>query len=83
MPLAIIAGWLAFVLMTALVYYPAGIAFGHAAGEPFPEARFDNNTVAAAFLSGWIYPALMCLVVGVVRMISARISRFRKAGAVG
>jgi hypothetical protein len=80
--LAILAGWIAFVLMAVLVYNPARIAFSHAAGEHFPEARFDNNTIATAVLGGWVYPALMCLVVALVRVISARIQRWRKQRAV-
>jgi hypothetical protein len=55
---AIIVAWVLSVLLVALVYNPAAIALGHANGEHFPEARFDNNTVAVQLLAGWFVPAI-------------------------
>ena len=64
---AIVAGWVTAVAFTLFVYNPAGIAAELAAGVDSPEVRFDNNTVAATILGGWICPAMAVAAVLVVR----------------
>jgi hypothetical protein len=81
-PLAVLFGWLLAILFTALVYNPAGIAYGHAVGEHFPESRFDNSTVASTILGGWIFPALMCCVLALVQRIRGALKRTPDRNAV-
>jgi hypothetical protein len=56
--LAVLAAWLFNLFYVIYVYNPAGIAYGHALGEHFPENRFDNNTAALALTAGWVYPSI-------------------------
>ena len=74
--IGIVLAWVAAVLYAGLVVNPAGIEAGHAAGEHFPEARYDNNTIASALLSGWLVPLLSVGVVAVIRRVL-----FRKAAS--
>src|SRR5688500_9663458 len=64
-----VLAWVAAVLYAAVVVNPAGIEAGHAAGEHFPEARYDNNTIASALLGGWLVPLLSVGVVAVIRLV--------------
>lgn len=57
--LAIAVAWVASVAYTIYLYNPAGIAAGHEFGWDSAETQFDNNTVAAQFLGGWIYPSVI------------------------
>jgi hypothetical protein len=56
---AVLLGWATAVFFTALVYNPAGIAYGHLVGQDFPEIHYDNNTVAVALIVGWLIPTCM------------------------
>jgi hypothetical protein len=67
--IAIVLAWVASVLYAGLVVNPAGIAAGHAAGEHFREARYDNNTIASAILGGWLAPLLSIGAVAVIRRL--------------
>jgi len=72
--IAVAVSWIVAVLYAGLVVNPVGIAAGHAAGEHFPEARYDNNTIASAILGGWLAPLVAIgIVVAVKRLF------FRKA----
>jgi hypothetical protein len=55
---AVFVAWLFNLFYVIYVYNPAGIAYGHALGEHFPENRFDNNTTAVALMAGWVYPSI-------------------------
>jgi hypothetical protein len=70
--LAVALGWVAVVLYAGFVVNPVGIAAGHAAGEHFPEARYDNNTIASALIAGWLAPLLSIGVVALVRRVLSR-----------
>ena len=70
---AILAGWVVAVAFTFLVYNPAGTAAAIAAGVDSPDMRFDNNTIAVAILSGWLYPAAAVAAVLSVRSLIRRI----------
>jgi hypothetical protein len=74
--IAVILGWVVAVLYAGLVVNPVGVSAGHAAGEHFPEARFDNNTIASAILGGWLAPLLSIGVVAVTKRVF-----FRKAAS--
>jgi hypothetical protein len=64
---AITAAWVASVAYTIYLYNPAGIAAGLELRWDSPEMRFDNNTVAAQLLGGWIYPSIVVAVFFAVR----------------
>jgi hypothetical protein len=75
--IAVALGWVTSVLYAGLVVNPVGIAAGHAAGEHFPESRYDNNTIASAIVGGWLAPLFAIgIVAGVRRMF------FRKAASI-
>jgi hypothetical protein len=76
--IAIVLAWVAAVLYAGLVVNPTAIEAGHAAGEHFPEARYDNNTIASAILGGWLFPLLSVGAVAIIRRIL-----FRKAAPLG
>lgn len=58
---AVVLSWGVSIFYTALAYNPAGIAFGHQQAKHFPEASYDNNTVAVMLLAGWFIPAVTSL----------------------
>lgn len=60
--LAVAAAWTLSVFLASEVYNPAGIDAGHARGEHFPEARYDNNTVVGQMVFGWFGPTVTLLV---------------------
>lgn len=66
---SILVGWIASIRYVGAIYNPAGIAAGHAPGEHFPEARYDNTTIASTMLGGWIDPALCIIALAVMRRI--------------
>ena len=57
-----VISWLALILFNFYIYNPVGIAAGHEVGMHFPEARYDNNTIATALLFGWFPPLFWSLV---------------------
>jgi hypothetical protein len=70
--LAVSVAWMTDIAFTAFFYNPAGIAAGHAAGAHFPEARFDNNTIATAIIGGWFFPSLVVAVLALWRRTQSR-----------
>lgn len=74
--IAVFIAWILQVAYTIYVYNPAGIAAGHQQGVHFPENQYDNNTVAAAILAGWLLPlftvALICAGRRALRFLVAR-----------
>ncbi|MEQ1514832.1 MAG: hypothetical protein ABL934_19425 [Lysobacteraceae bacterium] len=66
---AVLLVWVASFFYIDCIYNPAGIAFGHALGEHFPENRYDNNTTAIALMAGWFWPAISVGVLLLVRNI--------------
>jgi hypothetical protein len=54
------------------LYNPAGIAAGHALGQDFPEARYDNNTSSIAIMFGWLGPTVLVVVVVGIRSLWLR-----------
>ena len=71
-PFAITVGWMTDIAFTAFFYNPAGIAAGHAAGAHFPEARFDNNTIATAIIGGWLAPSLVVALLALWRRTQSK-----------
>ena len=67
--LAVAVGWASLILYVTFVENPAGVAAGRAAGEHFPESRFDNNTTASAMVAGWMAPLLAVGIVALVKRI--------------
>ena len=67
--IAVIACWLCTIFFTSYVYNPAGIAAGQAAGQHFPEASYDNNTIGIAILFGWFCPAVLVAVIVGIRYL--------------
>jgi len=65
--IALIFTWAATVFYAGLVVNPVGIAAGHAVGEHFPEARYDNNTIASAMIGGWLAPLISIVAVAIIR----------------
>jgi len=65
--IAVLAGWLSTVLFTFFVYNPSGIAAGHALGQHFPEASYDNNTSGIAILFGWLCPTALVAIFASIR----------------
>ena len=65
--LAVLAAWAMGVFYTIYVYNPAGIAAARFEGVHFPEGIYDNNTVAAALIGGWIGPAILLSLMGAFR----------------
>jgi hypothetical protein len=57
--IAVAIGWILAVTYTMYIFNPAGIAAGYEQGVHFPENRYDNNTISATILSGWLYPLLV------------------------
>jgi hypothetical protein len=72
--IAIISGWVGMVVYITYVLNRVNIAASHAAGEHFPEARFDNNTTAAALIAGWLGPSLAVGIVAVARWTVGRMA---------
>jgi len=70
--LAVGVAWVAGIVYAAFVENPAGIAAGHAAREHFPEARFDNNTIASAIAGGWVIPVLVVGIAALARRLRSR-----------
>ena len=71
--LAVVAAWLVQVAYTMLLYNPAGIAAGHAAGAHFPENSYDNNTTSIALFFGWLGPAILIAIMATFRAIRKRV----------
>ena len=67
--LAVLAGWLLAIFYTALIYNPAGIAAATSQGVHFPESLYDNNTVAATVILGWLFPAIALTIFFLVRWL--------------
>jgi hypothetical protein len=74
---AIFLGWAILVFYTALVYNPAGIALATEQGVDSPGMRYDNNTIAAALIGGWLPPALALAVVFALRNAWGRFNKER------
>jgi hypothetical protein len=70
--IAVLMSWLCTVLFTLYLYNPAGIAAGHALGQHFPEARFDNNTSGIAIMFGWLCPTVVVAVIAGIRHLWLR-----------
>ena len=70
--LAIAASWLCTVLFMSIVYNPAAISAGNAAGQHFPEASYDNNTVAIAIMFGWFCPSVVVALITGIRFLWLR-----------
>jgi len=66
---SIAAAWLAAIIYTIFLYNPAGIAASVEQGVHFPQARYDNNTIACTILVGWLYPALAILGFSLLRRV--------------
>ena len=74
----VMAGWITSIVLTIFVYNPAGIAAAIAAGADSPEMRYDNNTVAAAILGGWLYPVMaVALALGIRTLVRRRVESRR------
>src|SRR5687767_10151107 len=56
---SILVPWVALMCFNMFILNPAGIAAGNEVGEHFPEARFDNNTIASALPGGWLLPTIV------------------------
>jgi len=72
--LAVAAAWISGIVYTIYVYNPAGTEAARYRGLHFPENHFDNNTVAAALLAGWLTPAIAVAVVGGILKIRDRVA---------
>jgi len=70
--LAILASWLCTIFFMSLIYNPAGIAAGEAAGQHFPEASYDNNTVAIVLMFGWFCPSVVVALIASFRLFWSR-----------
>jgi hypothetical protein len=72
--LAVAAAWGSGIVYTIYVYNPAGTEAGRYAGMHFPEGHFDNNTVGAAILAGWLAPAVAVALVACLLTIRDRVT---------
>jgi hypothetical protein len=72
--LAVAAAWVSGIVYTIYVYNPAGTQAGRYAGIHFPESHFDNNTVGAAMLAGWLAPAVAVVLVACLLAIRERVA---------
>jgi hypothetical protein len=69
--LAVAASWVVGIAYTAFIYNPVGGAAARAAELHFPEGHFDNNTMAAFLIAGWIGPAIILATMGAFRAMRA------------
>jgi hypothetical protein len=72
---AIATAWVVSVVYTIYLYNPAGIAAGHELGLDSPEMKFDNNTVAAQLLGGWMYPGVVVALFFGVCAVAGRLQK--------
>lgn len=79
--LAVAGAWISGIVYTIYVYNPAGTEVARYAGVHFPESHFDNNTVGAAMLGGWLAPALAVAIVGGLLTVRDRVA-LRRNGRV-
>ena len=70
--ISIVTAWMVSVVYTIYLYNPAGIAAGRELGLDSPEMRFDNNTVTAQLLGGWVYPGIVVALFFGVRHLRSR-----------
>jgi acid phosphatase family membrane protein YuiD len=76
--LAIASAWVIGIAYTIYVYNPAGTEAARYAGVHFPENHFDNNTIGAALLGGWLAPAIAVAIVGGIVTIRDRVALRRE-----
>ncbi|WP_226468893.1 hypothetical protein [Luteimonas panaciterrae] len=75
--IAILVTWAISVFYAGLVYNPLGLAAASAQGIHAPWMRYDNNTIAAQLLAGWVFPAISVLGVCFVRHVICRFRRVK------
>ena len=76
--LAVASAWVIGIAYTIYVYNPAGTEAARYAGVHFPENHFDNNTIGAALLGGWLAPAIAVAIVGGIFTIRDRVALRRE-----
>jgi len=70
--IAVLLAWATSIIFTALVYNPAGIAYGAERRVDSYTMQFDNNTIASTVLGGWIIPVISVVVFFLFRFVWGR-----------